>query len=588
VPAKLISLNVGLPRDISWRGKTVRTAIWKAPVSGPRKVRHLNIEGDGQGDLQGHGGPNRAVMVYQLDSYEYWQRELKRNDLVHGQFGENFTITGLPDNEVRIGDRYKIGSALFEISQPRVTCYRVGIRMDNPQMPSLLVAHHRPGFYFRVLQEGEVTAGDEITEIAEGPEKLTVAEIDAMLYLGTHTPERLNRAIRISALSSGWKASFEALLKAPREAGNVGLAAPSGPPPAWPGFRPLKVFKIKQESRSVVSLTLVAADDRPLAAALPGQSIVLRIYPQPSGRPILRNYSLSDQPSVDHYRISVKQENNGVASTFIHQEIREGDQIEVAAPRGSFNLNSTDQPVVLLSAGVGATPVMAMLHALAATNSSRQVWWIFGARNAEEHPFAEEAHKLLSTLPNAKSFIAYSRPNAQDDQGREFDATGHITKEVFEKLAIPREADFYLCGPQAFVQDLTAGLAAYGVANNRLHSETFGPAPAITPGIAAAPKIPPHQPLQLPSRAPATRPQVSFARSNLTVPFDEKFPSLLDLAEACDVPVRWSCRTGVCHTCETPLISGDVTYEPDPLDPPPPATTLICCARPKTNLTLDL
>ncbi len=585
--AKLISLNVGLPQDISWRGKTVRTAIWKFPVQGPKKVSHVNIEGDGQGDLQGHGGPNRAVMVYQLDSYDYWQRELKRSDLVHGQFGENFTIVGLPDNEVRVGDRYKIGSALFEISQPRVTCYRVGIRMDNPQMPSLLVAHHRPGFYFRVLQEGEVTAGDEIIKIAEGPEKLTVAEIDAMLYLGAHTPENLNRALRIPTLSPGWKASFKALLKAAPEVGNVGLAAPSGPPPAWPGFRPLKVSKIQKESRTVVSLTLISADDRPLAAALPGQSIVLRIYPEP-GKPILRNYSLSDQPSADHYRISVKQENNGVASTFIHEKIREGDQIEAAAPRGSFNLNFTDEPIVLLSAGVGATPVMAMLHALAATKSPRQIWWLFGARNAEEHPFAEEARTLLSALPNAKSFIAYSRPNSQDHQGREFDSTGHITKQAFEKLAIPREADFYLCGPQAFIRDLTATLAVYGVPNNRIHSETFGPAAAITPGIAAAPKIAPHQPFQQPSSAPATGPQIAFARSNITVTWDEKFPSLLDLAEACDVPVRWSCRTGVCHTCETPLISGEVTYGPAPLDPPPPATTLICCARPTTNLTLDL
>jgi ferredoxin-NADP reductase/MOSC domain-containing protein YiiM/ferredoxin len=584
VPAKLISLNVGLPRDVSWRGKTVRTAVWKAPVSGPRKVRHLNIEGDAQGDLQGHGGLNRAVMVYQLDSYEYWQRELKRSDLVHGQFGENFTISGLPDSEVCIGDRFKIGTALFEISQPRVTCYRVGIRMDNPQMPSLLVAHHRPGFYLRVLQEGDVTAGDEIIKIAESPEKLTVAEIDAMLYLGTRTPENLHRALRISALSSGWKESFEALLSASREAGNVGLAAPSGAPPAWAGFRSLKVSKIQKESRSVISLTLVSADDRPLAAALPGQSIVLRMHPQPSGEAILRNYSLSDEPSADHYRISVKQEPGGAASTFIHTEIREGDPIEVAAPRGTFNLNSTDQPVVLLSAGVGATPVMAMLHGLAAAKSPRRIWWLFGARNAEEHPFAEEARRLLSALPNAKRFIAYSRPNPQDRQGREFDSAGHITKEVFEKLGIPREADFYLCGPQAFVQDLTPGLAAYGVSNNRIHSETFGPVPAITPGIAAAPKIPPHQPPN-----PSTiGPQVSFARSNLTVTWDGKFPSLLDLAEACDVPVRWACRTGVCHTCETPLICGEVTYEPEPLDPPPPAATLICCARPTSNLTLDL
>ena len=171
--ARLVSVNIGLPRDITWRGKTVRTGIWKSPVPGRLIVRKLNIDGDGQGDLGGHGGVNRAVMVYQLDSYRYWERELSRTNFSYGQFGENFTVDGLPDVEVRIGDRYRIGTALFEVSQPRVTCYRVGIRMDEPQMAALLVAHHRPGFYFRVLEEGEVGAGDEIVKVADGPEQMS-------------------------------------------------------------------------------------------------------------------------------------------------------------------------------------------------------------------------------------------------------------------------------------------------------------------------------------------------------------------------------------------------------------------------------
>jgi MOSC domain-containing protein YiiM len=175
--SRLVSVNVGLPRDITWRGKVVHTGIWKNPVQGRVIVRRLNLDGDGQGDLAGHAGLNRPVMVYQLDSYQYWERELGRNDFSYGQFGENFTVDGLSDAEVCIGDRYRIGSALFEISQPRVTCYRVGIRMDEPQMPAKLVAAHRPGFYFRVLEEGEVGAGDEITKVADGPERMSVAEV---------------------------------------------------------------------------------------------------------------------------------------------------------------------------------------------------------------------------------------------------------------------------------------------------------------------------------------------------------------------------------------------------------------------------
>src|SRR5215475_12707234 len=159
---RLVSLNVGLPRDVTWNGKTVRTAIWKSPVKDRRMVRTLNIVGDGQGDLAGHGGEQRAVFVYQTESYRYWEQFLGRNDFVYGQFGENFTVEGLPDNQVCIGDRYRIGDAIFEVTQPRVTCYRVGIRMNEPRMPALLVEHHRPGFYFRVCEEGEVGAGDDI------------------------------------------------------------------------------------------------------------------------------------------------------------------------------------------------------------------------------------------------------------------------------------------------------------------------------------------------------------------------------------------------------------------------------------------
>ena len=238
----LLSVNVGLPRDITWQGKTVHTGIWKAAVEGPRMVRRLNIDGDGQGDLNGHGGERRAVFVYQMDSYRYWQSHLGRNDFIYGQFGENFTVDGLPDAEVCIGDRYRIGGALFEVTQPRVTCYRLGIRMNEPEMAALVVKHGRPGFYFRVLEEGEVETGDEITQVASGPERMSVSEIDALLYKPGHPRDQLERALRIPVLSVGWRRSLEALLTQEREGGtttgNAGLGAVSGPPPAWRGFRP--------------------------------------------------------------------------------------------------------------------------------------------------------------------------------------------------------------------------------------------------------------------------------------------------------------------------------------------------------------
>ena len=237
-PRRLLSVNVGLPKDVTWHGKTVHTGVWKRPVDGPNQVRRLNIDGDGQGDLAGHGGEHRAVFVYQIESYRYWQGELGRDDFEYGQFGENFTVSGLADDQVRIGDRYQIGEALFEVTQPRVTCYRVGIRMNEPRMPSLLVSHHRPGFYFRVLREGAVRAGDEIVQVAAGPEPITVAEVDGLLYLPGHSRERIMSALRIPALPDGWKASFLAVLSQAETsagaAGNAGLTAVSPALPAAP------------------------------------------------------------------------------------------------------------------------------------------------------------------------------------------------------------------------------------------------------------------------------------------------------------------------------------------------------------------
>jgi len=254
----LLSVNVGLPQDVAWGGRTVRTAIWKRPAEGPQMARRLNIDGDGQGDLAGHGGEHRAVFVYQIESYRYWQEQLGRDDFSYGQFGENFTVAGLPDDQVCIGDRYRIGEAVFEVTQPRVTCYRVGIRMGDPRIPALLVSHHRPGFYLRVLREGAVRAGDDIVKIASGPEGMTITEIDALLYLPGHPREQMQRALRIPALPAGWRDSFQAILGqagAPGGAGNAGLTAVS-PPPAWPGFRPLEVTAMERGSESVVSVCL--------------------------------------------------------------------------------------------------------------------------------------------------------------------------------------------------------------------------------------------------------------------------------------------------------------------------------------------
>ena len=579
----LVSVNVGMPKNVPWQGKNVYTGVFKDPVGGRRRVGKLNIEGDGQGDLAGHGGEQRAVFVYQLDSYRYWERELGRNDLVYGQFGENFTVEGLGDDEVCIGDRYQIGTATFEVTQPRVTCYRVGIRMNDPRIPALLVSHHRPGFYFRVLEEGEVQAGDEITKLASGPEQMPVAEADALLYLPGHPRQQLLRALRIPALSPGWQASFHALLEEEPGSGNAGLAATS-PAPAWPGFRQLTVTAITPESESVISIRLDDPNGAPLPAARPGQYLTLRVRPDEQQRSVLRNYSLSGPPDAGYYRITVKRERDGAASGYLHTRLAVGDQLDIAAPRGTFILDRTHAPALLISAGIGATPVLAMLQALAEGHSDREIWWLHGARNRRQHSFAAEARSLLASLPNVHTHVYYSRPDPDDVEGRDFDSTGRITGSLLAELEPPRDAEAYLCGPTPFMDEISAGLAALGIDASRIHTEPFGPAPGLTPGIAATPARTPHPPAGRPGNGPT----IEFARSNLAIPWSGDYSSLLELAEACDVPVRWSCRTGVCHTCETTVIAGDVGYRPDPVEPPADGSVLICCSQPRDDVALDL
>ena len=549
-------------------------------------VRTLNIQGDAQADTAGHGGEYRAVFVYQMDSYHYWERFLGRNDFTFGQFGENFTVEGLPDNEVYIGDRYRIGGAEFEVTQPRVTCYRVGIRMNEPRMAALLVAHHRPGFYFRVLQEGEVGASDDIVKITDGPERLSVAEADALLYLPGHSREQLERALRIPALSKGWQSSFQAILAQESSSklveGNPGLANEEQAP-AWPGFRQLRVDNIKKESDSVTSFILSPTDTQPLPVFQAGQFVVLRLVVDPGKPVVLRSYSLSDLPAADHFRISVKNESNGIGSSFLCDRAREGDLLDVSAPRGSFILRPSQSPVVLLSAGVGATPVMSMLHALVAERSQREIWWIYGARNGVDHPFAEESRSLLKQLSRGRKYIVYSRPTAIDQVGADFDAPGHIDAALLERIGVSRDSDFYLCGPTSFLQNMRDGLRNWGVPADNVHTEIFGALDAITPGMAQVVHSP-----HLPQGPPGSGPTVSFARSGLTAAWDPKFGSLLELAEACDVPVRWSCRTGVCHTCMTGLIGGSIIYNPEPLERPAAGNVLVCCSQPAAGVTLDL
>jgi ferredoxin-NADP reductase/ferredoxin len=443
------------------------------------------------------------------------------------------------------------------------------MRLGEPDMPNLLVAHHRPGFYFRVITEGHVQAGDAIVRTRHGRHELSVADVDALLYLPDRNVEQLRKAVPVEALSPGWQQSFSELLAA-HERSTAATTPPIGVEPGWNGFRRLRVAATHAESSTVMSIRLETDGGTPLPPALPGQYLTVRT-PDAGDPPPLRSYSLSGDVTAGEYRISVKREDRGQVSRWLHTHIKPGALLDAAAPRGDFYLTDDASPVVLLSAGIGATPVLAMLHTLAAEHSDREIWWLHTTHDASTHAFADEVDRLIDTLPHGRHHVFYS-------------TAGRLDRHAMAALDLPRNAAVYMCGPDRFMRDMRDALTTVGIDPARIHTELFGALPPINPGIVAAGPTSPH----LPDGPLGTGPPISFARSGITANWSDSYGSILEFAEACDVPTRFSCRSGVCHTCVTRIISGTTTYIQAPLEQPSQGTTLICVAAPGEDLVLDL
>ena len=550
-------------------------------------VRRLNIDGDGQGDLAGHGGEHRAVFVYQIESYRYWEEQLGRHDFTYGQFGENFTVEGLPDDEVCIGDRYRIGDVVFEVTQPRVTCYRVGVRLDEPQMPSLLVAHHRPGFYFRVLQEGEVQAGDEITKLTTGPEAMTVAEMDGLLYLPRHPRRSLARALRIPALSDGWRESFQTLLDQDPDSGNQGLNPAAGARPAWTGFRPFRVAGIDRESRER-DLDPPRPPSEPDAPPGPARPVRDRSAParrrvRPTAAELLalgssRGRRLPDQRQAGGARCGQRLPARR-APGGRHPRDRGSDEARSCSGRA---ISPWSWPV----RGSARRRCSPCCTPWPKHDRRRQVWWLHGARSRADHSFAARGRRPARRAPDAHRLVCYSDPGPDDRAGIDFDVRGRLTGPGPRRRGGARPtATFYLCGPDAVHARPRRRAGRSGRHTGPDQHGGLRAERSDHPGHRRRHRRrPPHPP----EGPPGPGPEISFSRSNLTVAWDPAFLSLLELAEACDVPVRWSCRSGVCHTCETGLVSGSVSYRPDPIEAPGPGNAYLCCSRPQTDVVLDL
>jgi len=579
---KLLSVNASLPKEIEFKGKTVSTGIFKEPLPGRIKVRKLNIDGDGQADLIGHGGEFRAVYVYSFDNYAYWEKELSRSDFTMGQFGENFTVEGLLDENIHVGDRFRIGTALLEVTQPRVPCYKLAIRMETEGFYSQILQSGRLGFYFKVLEEGEVGVGDEIQPVKIAPNGMTIFEINQLMYFDKENYHGFREALKIKALSPGWRTTFENRLFKEKITSQAKEA-----------YRTFMVVKKIPESETITSFYLEAEDGKPLDAFLPGQFLPLKLDIPGQYQSVFRTYSLSDAPSAAYYRLTIKREPSppnqpdvypGVSSNYFHHQVEVGSKILAKAPRGKFFLNSQAQtPVALLSAGVGLTPMISMLNALNEPGLNRPVWFIHGARNKKEHAMSDHVRQVSEKNNNLQVFIKYSQPTPEDRLGMDYDEQGHVDIDLIKRLIPDKDCDFYLCGPSPFMKSLFEGLQIWGVAETRIHYEFFGPASTL----GDRSKVAMGKRLAEASEC-CEETEVNFSKSSIIAHWNPSFESILDLAEANGLSPDYSCRSGICHTCICELEQGEVDYTLEPLDPPPEGTVLICCSKPRSNLAIGI
>ncbi len=524
----------------------------------------------------------RAVYVYSHDNYPFWQQELGREAFPMGQFGENFTVQGMADQEIHIGDQFQIGGALFEVSQPRVPCYKLAIKMQVEDFYSRILKSGRLGFYFRVLEEGEVEAGDDIVRVYTHPEKMSITKANNLMYFDKQNYSGFRKALTISAFSPGWKSTFEDRLA--KENRDETLAK---------AYRNFRVTDKVLESSTITSFYLSPQDSKPLDNYLPGQFLPLKLDIPGQYVQIHRTYSISNAPGGPYYRLTIKREvappdipgaYPGIASNYFHDQVQVGTLILASSPRGKFYLNpARKRPIVLLSAGVGITPMLSMLEYLVDQKSEQAVWFIHGARNGREHAMGKHTRQLIGQLEQGKIHVRYSQPLEEDKQYTDYEDSGRIDLPLITSLVGTKDADFYLCGPAVFMTTIFKALSHWEVPETNIHYEFFGPASKMGGFTKLS---------QAKSKAGlaecAEDITIHFSKSGISAQWNPSYDSILELAEAEGLSPDYSCRSGICQTCTTKLTSGTVTYDPEPLQEPEEGTVFICCARPDKNLDLEL
>jgi ferredoxin-NADP reductase/MOSC domain-containing protein YiiM len=566
---EVVSVNVGRPRAVRWRGREVCTGIFKRPVRGRVGVGPCNLEGDGQADLVNHGGELKAVYAYPREHYPFWRSQLGALPGGWGVFGENLTVAGLLEDEVCVGDLIAVGSARLRVTEPRYPCFKLGIRLGRDDIVDRFVHANRPGFYLAVEREGALRAGEAIGVVEPHPDRLSVAELMRLRALsGPEDADALRAALEVDALTGEWRGHLARRLEA---------LACARPAPAWPGLRRFRVTARRPQAAGVEAFTLEPTDGGPLAGYRPGQFVAVEL-PAPAGPAAVRCYSLCDAPGARALRIAVKRlapapDGDGGVSARLHDQLEEGHELWLRAPAGAFVADPrTPRPLVLVAGGIGVTPVHAITAAVAAGQLERDTFVFYAARRPGEDPFAGSLRALASASERIELRLVYSRhrPDPDDPVAR---GPARVDAEMVIDATGTAEVDVLVCGPEGMVCELPAALRAAGVAAERIGVEAFGPAAARA--LAA--------PVAVPPGGLAVR----FARSRHTARWRRADQTLLELAEASGVPLGFSCRSGSCGSCAVSVRGGEVAYLRPPAATVPEGECLTCIAVPQTDLELE-
>lgn len=341
-------------------------------------------------------------------------------------------------------------------------------------------------------------------------------------------------------------------------------------------FRDFTIYKIFKESSTIKSFYFKRTDNTPIEDYLPGQFITISIKSSKFKQALIRNYTLSDTPGNDYFRITVKRENHGKASQYLHDNIKVGDAIEASKPLGDFSLTTrSEKPVVLLSGGVGITPMLSMLEYIIKKQKNRSVYFLHSSHDKTVQPMFERLREINTENENVFVSIFHSSPNTSEQQFLDYDFKGIISKDYLNKTLPSLDMDYFLCGPVGFMENIYSHLMSFKIPEDAIHYEFFGDGKSLgnTPTF---------------SDSNTNDYKVSFTKSNKVVAWNNNSTSILELAESVDITPNFSCRMGTCSTCESTLIKGNTQYDPEPFMEATPGKILICCSKPTTDIEIEL